>query len=114
MGVVSFEKYRLEKSRASASRPAPSAPTPSPAPISAGRARLLEATRNLHEAALNQHAVACEFRDITSELGKKIKHLEKSAIRFNRNIRRIRIKPLNRSAATLADTMDSFLLTQRS
>lgn len=107
MGVVSFEKYKLEKSRASAPRPTPSTP------ISAGRARLLEATRNLHEAALNQHAVACEFRDITSELGEKIKNLEKSAIRLDRNIRRIRIKPLGRSANKLADTMDSFLLTQR-
>ncbi len=111
MGVVSFEKYKLEKSRASAPRPTP---TPPSAPISAGRARLLKATRNLREAALNQHAVACEFRDITSELGEKIKNLEKSASRFDRNIRRIRIKTLGRSANKLAGTMDSFLLTQRS
>ncbi len=111
MSVISFEKYKLKKAGAPASPPAP---TPPPAPISAGRARLLEATRNLHEAALNQHAVACEFRDVTSELKEKIKNLEKSAIRFNRNIRRIRIKPLGRSARKLADTMDSFLLTQGS
>ncbi len=104
MGVISFEKYRLKKSGASASRPAP---------ISAERARLLKATRTLHEAALRQHAVACEFLSVTSELGKEIKNLEKSAIRFNRNIGRIRIKPLGRSAKTLADTMDSFLSTQR-
>ena len=108
MGVVSFEKYKLEKARASASRPPP------PAPISAGRVRLLKATRNLREAALNQHAVACEFRTITSELGEEIKNLEKSAIRLNKKIKRIRIKPLGRPAKKLADTMDSFLLTQRS
>ncbi len=108
MGVVSFEKYKLKKSRSAASRLPPSAP------ISAGRARLLEATRNLHKAALKQHAIACEFRDITLELGKEIKNLEKSAIRLNRNVRRIRIKPLNRSAKNLADTMDSLLSTRRS
>ncbi len=108
MDVISFEEYRLKKSGSSASRPTPSAP------ISAGRARLLKATRNLHEAALKQHAVACEFLSVTSELGKEIKNLEKSFIRFNGNLRRIRIKPLGRSAKTLADTMDSFLLTRRS
>ena len=108
MGVISFEEYKLKKSQASASRPTPSAP------ISAGRARLLKATRTLHEASLRQYAKACEFRDITSELGEKIKHLEKSCLRLDSSVRRIRIKPLGRSAKTLADTMDSFLLTRGS
>ncbi len=105
MGVISFEEYKLEKARASAFRSAP---------ISAGRARLLKATRNLHKAALRQHVLAGEFRAIASELGDEIKNLEKSAVRLNRTIRRIRIKPLGRSARKLADTMDSFLLTQGS
>jgi hypothetical protein len=103
MSVISFDKYKLKKSRASASRPPPSAP------ISAGRARLLKATRNLHKAALKQHALASEFRAITSELGEEMKKLEKSAIRLNRNVKRIRIKPLNRSARKLVDTMGSLL-----
>ncbi len=108
MGVISFEEYKLKKAGASASRPTPSAP------ISAGRARLLEVTRKLHEAALKQHAMAREFLGVASELGTEMKKLEKSAIRLNRNIRRIRIKPLGRSAKTLADTMDSLLSTRRS
>ncbi len=111
MGVISFEEYKLKKSGKPASRPAP---TPPPAPISAGRARLLKATRNLHEASLKQHAVACEFRAITSELGDEIKKLEKSFIHLNKKMGRIRIKPLGRSAEKLADTMDSFLSAQRS
>lgn len=110
MGVISFEKYKLKKSRASASRPPPSPPS---APTGAGRARLLKATRNLHEAALRQHALAREFRSITSELGDEMNKLEKSFIHLNKKIGRIRIKPLGRSAKKLADTMDSFLLTQR-
>ncbi len=108
MGVISFEKYKLEKSRASASQPTPSAP------VSAGRARLLEATRNLHKAALKQRAVACEFRTISSELGNEMKKLEKSFICLNKKVGRIRIKPLGRSANKLADTMDSLLPTRSS
>jgi hypothetical protein len=111
MGVISFEDYKNKKSGTAASRPAP---TPSPAPIGAGRARLLKATRNLREAALKQHAVAREFRAVTSELGDEMKKLEKSFIHLNKKMRRIRIKPLGRSANKLADTMDTFLSIQRS
>ncbi len=108
MGVIGFDKYKIQKAGASASRPPPSAPT------SAGRARLLKAAQNLHKATLKQQAGAREFRGIASELGEKIKNLEKSAVRLNKKIGRIRIKPLSRSAKKLADTMDSFLLTRSS
>ncbi len=107
MGVISFEEYKLKKAGASASRPTPSAP------ISTGRARLLEATRKLHEAALKQHAMAREFLGVASELNEDIEKLEKSCVRFDSSIRRIKIKPLGRSAKTLADTMDSVLSTRR-
>ncbi len=43
------------------------------------------------------------------DIADKINKLEQSCIRFDRNIRRIRLDPLNRAARTLACTMDSYL-----
>jgi len=74
-----------------------------------GQARLQRAVLGLHKAALNQHAQVKKFCRVTSDLADKISTLEQSCIRFDRNIRRIRLKPLSRAARALSETMDSCL-----
>jgi hypothetical protein len=76
MRVISFEEYKHKKFGASASPPAPSAS------IRARRARILKATRALHEAARKQNEIVQEFLAVTSALKGKIKN-SKKAVSFS-------------------------------
>jgi len=75
-------------------------------------ARLKAAALGLHKAAIDQNAKVKKFHRVTLELGDQIRKLEASCKRLDRNIRKIRINPLARSANNLVDTMDGLLATQ--
>jgi len=122
MNVVNLEEFKLkrlaifaapaeeqtETEEITAALDDPSLPASSPA-AEDGDARLQRAILRLHKATLNQHAQVKKFRRVTLDLGDKISKLEQNCIRFDRNIGRIRLDPLNRAARALSETMDSCL-----
>ncbi|MEE8352331.1 MAG: hypothetical protein V3R37_09115 [Rhodospirillales bacterium] len=72
-------------------------------------ARLQRAILGLHKATLNQHAQVKKFRRVMLDFAEKISKLEQSYSRYDQNIRRIRLDPLNKAAKALSETMDTFL-----
>jgi len=128
MSVVNLEEFKLKRlaifttpaedpvktEDLAATLDGPSLPALSPgAPPGAedGDARLQMAILGLHKATLDQHVQVKKFHRVTLDLADKISKLEQSCIRFDRNVRRIRLKPLSRAARTLSRTMDSYLAT---
>lgn len=110
MTVIDFEEFKRKKSgRPEKTQVAPAQPSPVPAPPGPAYERLFKATRELRKAALRQGILIRKFRRISAKLGDEIRNLEASCIRFDRNIRRIRVNRLRRVANRLVDTMGSKL-----
>ncbi|MDA0306892.1 MAG: hypothetical protein O3B76_11530 [Proteobacteria bacterium] len=116
MNVVNLEEFKLKRlgifvapeEDIAAALDEPFFPVLSPG-AEDDTARLQRAVLGLHKAALNQHTEVKKFRRVTLDLADKISTLEQSCIRFDRNIRRIRLDPLKRATRALSETMGSYL-----